>query len=252
MTCTLLLAASCLATSPIPPSASSDSTTSASVSAFDTAPLADPAAAALERAYGQERETVRVRDTDTWNPGGSYLRLMGGLMSMEDSEGPSGDIEFDEGYLVSIAFGQRMSSGVNPLNFDLELEGVWSDTDTDEDGPIMAVSDVTTIGGFLNGIVDLRLADRFSLYGGAGIGMAWMDIGTESDAINDFEDEDGPFLAWQLKAGLMWRTSRDIALVLGYRFVNVDDVNIDDDLGGAEFDLETEQHVVEAGLRFGF
>jgi hypothetical protein len=36
---------------------------------------------------------------------------------------------------------------------------------------------------------------------------------------------------------------------LGYRFLNVDDVEIDDGVGSSSFDLETEQHVLELGIR---
>lgn len=181
-----------------------------------------------------------------------YFRINGGFVSTEDSDGPDEDIDFDEGYLVAAAIGQRMSSGPQAINFDLELEAVWTDQDVDENGPIQALSDVTVLGFLLNGILDFRLGERLSLYGGGGIGAAWLDAGTESDALNDFDEEDGPFLAWQAKAGLMWRFARSTSLQLGYRFLNVDDAEIDDDLGNASFELETQQSVLEAGLRFGF
>lgn len=197
-----------------------------------------------------------------WNPapafaqesggfGPTYLRVNAGLVTTESSDGPDEEIDFDEGYLLGLAIGQRMSSGTQPLNFALELEGMWNDQDADDDGPIQAVQDISVLGAFLNGVLDFRIADRFSLYAGAGIGGAWMDIGTESDALNDFDDEDRPFLSWQAKAGLMWRTSDSTALSLGYRFLNIDDVEIDDDLGAASFDLETQQHAIELGLTFG-
>lgn len=184
--------------------------------------------------------------------GGPFIRLSAGLLTTESSSGPDEEIDFNEGYMLAVALGQRMSSGENPLNFDLELEGVWTDQDADDDGPIQAVRDVSAAGGFLNGVLDYRLGDRLSVYGGAGIGMAWLDVGTQSDAFNDFDEDEGPYLAWQAKAGLMWRTSPRVALHVGYRFLNIDDAEIDDDVGSASFDLETQQHVLEAGLRFGF
>lgn len=190
-----------------------------------------------------------AQDSDGFGP--TYLRINGGLVTTEESDGPDEEIDFDEGYLVGLALGQRVSSGRNPLNFALELEGLWTDQDADDDGPIQAIQDITVIGAFLNGLFDFRVADRLSLYAGAGIGGAWMDIGTESDALNDFDDEDGPFLSWQAKAGLMWRTSDSTALSVGYRFLNIDDVEIDDDIGSASFDLETQQHAIELGLTFG-
>lgn len=184
--------------------------------------------------------------------GGLYLRLNGGLVTTRSSDGPSEDIDFDEGYLIAVAIGQRLSSGDNPVNFGLELEGVWTDQDANTDGPLDAVRDVTTIGGFLNGVFDFRVADRFSIYAGAGIGAAWMDVGTTSDSLNDFSSDDGPLLAWQAKAGLMWRTSANTALTVGYRFMNIDDNKIEDGIGSSSFDLQTEQHTIEIGVQFGF
>ena len=181
----------------------------------------------------------------------TYLRFNGGLVTTTSSDGPDDDIDFDNGFLLAFAIGRRMTSGENPFNFDLELEGVYTDQDADNTGTLQALRDVTVARGFLNGVLDYRVADRFSLYAGAGIGAAWMDVGTSSDALNDFEDEDGPFLAWQAKAGVMWHFSPNTALTLGYRFMNIDDVQIDDDVGGADFDLQTEQHTAEIGLRFG-
>lgn len=183
---------------------------------------------------------------------GLYLRLTGGLVTTESSSGPDEDIDFDEGYLLSVGIGQRIGASENGLGFSLELEGLWTDQDADDDGPIQAITDVTVAGALLNGIVDFRLADRLSLYGGAGIGVAWLDVGTKSDSINDFDDEDGPFLAWQAKAGLAWRFAPSTALHVGYRFLNIDDAEIDDGIGSSSFDLETQQHVIEAGLIFGF
>ena len=182
----------------------------------------------------------------------TYLRVTGGLITSQSSEGPDEEIDFDEGYLISLGFGSRLHTWDSGVGFALELDGIWTDQDADDDGPIQSIEDVSVIGVFLDGIFDFRLADQLSLYAGAGIGAAWMDIGTESDALNDFDDEDGPFLAWQAKAGIAWRLGGETALTFGYRFLNIDDVEIDDDIGGASFDLETQQHGLEAGLVFGF
>lgn len=183
---------------------------------------------------------------------GLYLQLGAGLATTSDSSGPGEEIDFDEGYAVPLAFGNRYAaSDSDPFAFDLELEGYWSDQDTDEpNGPINAVRDVTVLGALLNGVLDVALGDSVSLYGGAGIGLSYLDVGTQSDAVNDFDDEDGPFLTWQVKAGLRWYANQSVSWNVGYRFVNIDDVEIDDDVGMAGFDLETEQHVLELGLRF--
>lgn len=180
-----------------------------------------------------------------------YLRVTGGLVTSEDSDGPGEDIEFDEGYLLSLGIGHRFGASDTGLGFAMELEGVYTDQDASSAGALQAVSDVTVAGAMVNGVLDFRMADQFALYGAGGIGAAWLDVGTTSDGLNDFSDEDGPFLAWQLKAGVAWNFSDSTALQVGYRFLNIDDAEIDDGIGAADFDLQTQQHALEVGLVFG-
>lgn len=197
------------------------------------------------------QDTGANHDSDTGRT--NYLRISGGLVTTEDSSGPDEDIEFDEGYLISVGFGHRFGANTTGLGFALELDGIWTDQDASDSGALQAVSDVSVLGALVNGVVDFRLADQFTIYGAGGIGAAWMNVGTNSDSINDFDDDDdGPFLAWQLKAGVAWSFSESTALHLGYRFLNIDDAEIDDGIGDSSFDLETQQHVLEVGLIFGF
>jgi opacity protein-like surface antigen len=201
------------------------------------------------------RESTQDMDDDDdfsrRNEKRTYVRVTGGITTTEDSDGPDEDVEFDEGYLLSLGLGHRLGARETGLGFALELDGFWSDQDADDEGVLQAVTDVTAAGVLANGVVDYRLADQFTLYGAAGIGAAWLDIGTASDGINEFDDEDGPFLAWQLKAGVAWNFGENTALHLGYRFLNIDDAEIDDGIGDADFDLQTQQHVLELGLLFG-
>lgn len=182
---------------------------------------------------------------------GLYLQFNGGLSTTTDSDGPGEEIDFDEGFALSGAIGSRFGADDgNATAFDLEFEVIYTDQDADDKGVLESVTDVTVFGGLVNGVFDFSLAESFSVYAGGGIGASMLDIGTESDGLNDFEDEDGPFLTWQLKGGLRFWASHNVAWNLGYRFLNIDDAEIDDDLGGAEFDLQTQQHVLELGVRF--
>lgn len=196
-------------------------------------------------------QNLQDDDYDRGTEKRTYLRATVGLTSTADSDGPDEDIEFDEGYLLSLGVGHRFGARETGLGFALELDGVWTDQDADDTGALQAVRDVTVAGALIDGVVDYRIGDQITLYGAGGIGAAWLDVGTVSDGFNDFDDEDGPFLAWQLKAGLAWNFGESTALHVGYRFLNVDDAEIDDGLGGSSFDLETRQHVLELGLLFG-
>lgn len=190
-------------------------------------------------------------DDEMMDEDGLYLQFSGGFTTTTDSDGPDEDIEFDEGWMAAGVIGSRFGANDdNRVAFDLELEILWSDQDADDEGALEAVTDVTILAGLINGLVDFELTRSLSLYVGGGIGAAGLDVGTTSDAVNDFDEDDGPFLAWQGKAGLRLWAMEAASFFLGYRFLNVDDAEIDDDLGGAEFDLETSQHVAEVGIRF--
>ena len=183
---------------------------------------------------------------------GLYLHLAAGLTTTRDSDGPGEEIDFDEGYAIPVAIGVRFGADDgNAFAFDIELEGIWTDQDASTSGALQAVTDLSVLGALVNGVGEFALSDRIALYAGGGIGLAELDAGTTTDALNDFDEEDGPFLAWQVKAGLRFWSSGSTAWDIGYRFLNIDDATIDDDLAGASFDLQTEQHVLELGLRFG-
>ena len=134
-----------------------------------------------------------------------------------------------------------------PVSFNIELEGLWTQQDASTTGALQAVEDVSVLAALLNLTVDFAFAERASVYVGGGVGPAWMDVGSS----NGFQDDDGPFLAWQARAGLEWRFASNTAANLGYRFLNIDDNNVDDGIGNSSFGLETQQHVLEIGLRFG-
>lgn len=217
-----------------------------------TAPTPAPSAPPLvEVAWAATMPSFARLDSTDHAERRTYLRLNGGLVTTESSSGPDEDIDFDEGYLLAVSIGQRFGASDTGLGIGVELEGLWTDQDADDQGPLQAVSDVTVGAVLVNGMLDFRLADQISLYGGAGVGVAWVDVGTRSDSINDFSADDGPSLAWQAKAGVAWHVSDNTAVSLGYRFLNIDDSEIDDGIGSSSFDLETQQHVLEVGLIFG-
>lgn len=180
---------------------------------------------------------------------GTYLQFGFGLVSTRSSSGPSQDVEFDQGYAVPVAIGWRLPGADDAFALDLEVEGIYTDQDVDDDGLTQAVLDITQFGLLFNALADFELGDSLALYAGGGIGLSFLDIGTTSDGLSSFSDEDGPFLAWQLKGGMRWWMTDALSWNLGYRFLNVDDVEIDDGVGSSSFDLETEQHVLELGIR---
>ncbi|QDV09097.1 hypothetical protein Poly30_46540 [Planctomycetes bacterium Poly30] len=190
-------------------------------------------------------------DSDASTHSDYYFQVGFQTVTTRSSDGPDEEIDFNEGWAVPILVGKRFSSDSNEnLGFAIELEGIYSDQEADDDGALRAVRDVTGINVLLNGVVDYSFSESVGVYGGAGIGLGFLDIGTESDGISSFDDEDGPFLSWQLKAGMLFQASETIGIDLGYRFLNTDDAQLDDTNGNASFNLQTRQHMIGLGLRF--
>lgn len=189
---------------------------------------------------------------DPFDESGWSARLGGGLVTTSSDSGGGEEVDFDEAFMLAVAFGHHFGAGEERLGFDVELEGLWSDQDAETSGEVSGVRDYTAVGLLLNGVVDFRLVDRWFLYGGAGIGTSFVDIGSSGDEFHQFDSEDGPFLTWQGKAGVRWNMTDRLAWNLGYRFVNISDVEIQDSIGASNFELGIEQHVIELGISFGF
>lgn len=203
---------------------------------------ADPqSSSATQRSY----DSPRFVDENAW-----YLRLDGGLVTTANSDGPGEEIDFDEGFLVALALGHHFGAQEGSVGFDLEVEGVWTDQDTS--GDVSSVRDYNSISALVNALIEFRIAERFFFYGGAGLGAAFVDVGTNSSALGDFNADDGPFLTWQAKAGFLYRFAEHWDANLGYRFVNINNIEIMDSVGTSNFDLETEQHVLELGFGYRF
>ena len=137
---------------------------------------------------------------------------------------------------------------------EAEPVGVVTDLDANTHGPVKAVKDVAMGAILFDGIVNYTFdfEPRLSLYGGFGIGAATLDVDTHDSAGHDFDVEDGPFFAWQGRTGAAWRFAPHTTAHAGIRLLGIQDVEIDDDIGNSDFDLETRQAALEAGLIFDF
>jgi len=208
-----------------------------------------PASSALSTPLPTGYALVADRDgrTSPW-----YWSLGASAVTTRSSDGPSEDVDFDEGWGAQLAVGRRyFGDSDDAVMFDLELEGLYTDQDSDSDGPLRPIDDLTTAGIFFNGLAALAVAERVELFAGGGLGLAWLDVGTRSGSLNSFDDEDGPFFAWQLRAGLRFQVGARSSLEVGYRFLNIDDAEIDDGIGSSGFALETQQHSLGLSIRFG-
>jgi len=212
----------------------------------DSTPAATSSAVIEDADVGSLYQEAGEAGRDGW-----HLQIGGGFTTTENSAGPDEDIEFDEGLMLSLGLMNRTGTGDgDKWAFDWGVNAIFTDQDANKDNS-PPVRDTTIMGLYLQGIVDYALTNALSLYGGAGLGVAWIDVGTASDEISDFDEDDGPFLSWNVQAGLRWWASQNVAWNLGYRLLNVDKVNLDDGgVNDADFDLETVQHIAEVGVMF--
>lgn len=166
------------------------------------------------------------------------------------SDGPGEEIDFNEGLAVPLLIGKRFSSESNEqLGFAVELEGLYTNQESENENFFSAVRDVTGTSVLVNGVVDYSLSPKFGVYAGAGLGVSWLSISKDDDLLQ-FDDEDGPFLTWQAKAGVLYQATDTLGIDIGYRFLNIDDVELDNTNGNADFELQTEQHMLGLGFRF--
>ncbi|MEZ6014985.1 MAG: outer membrane beta-barrel protein [Planctomycetota bacterium] len=216
----------------------SASTTSASAPLPSNAGAASPAFALYD-------ERVGTSSPWYWSAGFS-------LVTTSSSDGPGEEIDFNEGWGLQLAVGRRFYGATEDgMTFDLELEGLYTDQDSDDNAATRPVDDLNTAGVLLNGLAAFRVAEEAEVFVGAGLGLGWLDVGTRSDSLSSFDDEDGPFLAWQLRAGVRFDLSETTDLEVGYRFLNIDDAQVDDGLGNSSFELQTQQHSLGLSVRFG-
>jgi opacity protein-like surface antigen len=194
-----------------------------------------------------------VYDETLGEPSPWYWTIGADVTTTRPSDGPDEEIDFDEGWAAHVAVGYRFFGATDDaMAWDVELEGFYTDQESDDDAPGRPIQDINSTGLLVKGLANFQVARSAELFAGVGLGMSWLDIGTGGDSFNDFDDDDGPFLTWTVHAGVRFDVSEAVDLELGYRFLNIDDAEIDDEgIGDADFDLQTRQHLLGLSLRFG-
>lgn len=180
-----------------------------------------------------------------------YWSIGASVVTTRSADGPSEEIDFDEGWGLQLALGRRYFGATDDaMMLDVELEGLYTDQESDGSAALNPIGDLNTAALLLNGLVALQIAEETEVFVGGGVGLGWLDVGTQSDSLSSFSDEDGPFLAWQLRAGVRFGFGESTELELGYRLLNIDDAEIDDGIGDSDFTLETQQHSLGVTVRF--
>lgn len=166
--------------------------------------------------------------------------------SVDDLGSASYDLDLDPGFFISAAAGSAMPSG-----FAIEGEVVYlkNDGDTQEIEDAIGESvdaSAQTLGVLLNANYRFATASTVQPYVGAGVGYG--KVKYDVDALGGSDDDSG--FMWQLKAGVTFAMAGSTTWDIGYRYVRSPEYEVSDDF--ASLSVETDTHVVSAGIRYSF
>jgi opacity protein-like surface antigen len=170
----------------------------------------------------------------------------------------------DDAWLVGGGFG--CGSGFRGLRGELMLD--WRG-DRDIDGTLALPSgaafttNVQTWTLMFNAYYDLMQIGALTPYVGAGVGLAYNDLGSvtfsgDPNLVNPLNGDDKWSLAWSLMAGVGYQISHRVTLDLGYRYIDMGDVKssrVDSSGFSGNPPLRVEDltaHEFKVGLRFAF
>jgi opacity protein-like surface antigen len=194
--------------------------------------------------------SAQDRDENPW-----YLTFnIGAAFPAEVDENPTGTVGYDTGIATALAVGRRLSDS-DSLDVAAELEGLYAFSQIDE-GDLDALPatnsprDAGNLAWFLNGVLEWNFSKTFAWYGGAGIGYA-TGIELEAFDFGDLDQADKDALAFQFKLGAVYRLGGNVDFLLGYRYYQTEDIQVDNIVSQSSFDITNQINVVELGMRWG-
>lgn len=187
------------------------------------------------------------------------------------------DTEFDDGLFLAAAYGRRFDEN---WRVEFEISQAKSDVDTHTDvtvggGAIGAADaavlitgsaalgatvaeivadgqgEISTLAYSVNAFYDLPM-DGYSLYLGAGIGLAEVEVDFVPSGVTIINDDAEATTLFQVMAGGAYPISDTTEMFGGYRYRTTGDVTVDASLFPASLDIENDSHILEFGVRFSF
>lgn len=166
--------------------------------------------------------------------------------SVDDLGSASYDLDLDPGFFISAAAGAAM-----PTGFALEGEVVYftNDGDTQEIEDLTGESveaSAETLGLLVNANYRFATSGTIQPYVGAGVGYGKVEY--DVDELGGSDDDNG--FMWQLKAGVTFAMANSTTWDIGYRYVRSPEYEVSDDF--SSLSVETDTHIVSAGIRYSF
>ncbi len=194
---------------------------------------------------------------DAFSPG-PYIQLDAGLAIVGDSDvsfgGVSGEVKFDPGFAVGGAVGYRFEEW---LRVEVNLSYRQADIDklTALGYTLRGAGDASAFATLANLYIDFKPRSPVTPYVGAGIGVANIDVDSNSSANVLIVNDDSTEFAWNVMAGAAWSVTDDVVLSLGYRYLGTTDAKLDFTVvgvGTGTMDAEFGVHEVMFGARYNF
>ena len=111
--------------------------------------------------------------------------------------------------------------------------------------------DLDTFNIFLNAYYDFNAGGQFSPYIGAGIGLSQIDVQYTPSGIPVIQ-ENGDAFGYQIKAGASYNVSDPIAVFGEFTYRTSEDITMENSLFPGTLDIENEQSIFAAGVRYRF
>lgn len=173
----------------------------------------------LDEVYGYDLDDYDYDDGFDFQTG----FVIGGAIGVKKSDFILEDVRFeveaayrDQDVEINyFDFGDDILLDSNTFSAPSQAIAIADDIDFDAD---IAEINVEVISILANAWYDYDLSEKFTIYGGGGLGIGFVDISTV-DAFDDDEfDGSSSGFAWQIGAGANYDVSEKIAVGVGYRF----------------------------------
>ncbi len=208
----------------------------------------------------------------TWANDGLYLTGMGigGFSETQDAKNEgsfggktSNPDHSDEVAGVGAALGYEVSAWFGKLRAEIEIHYRFR-YDFDENRPVIDSlplagldSDLATATGLVNINYRFELWSFLNPYVGGGLGATYYRADSE---FNDFgalgrsnKESTGTNFTWAINAGMLWQISERFDLVLGYRYIDMGEIEFGSFAGGGvDVVADYVSHDVILGLGYRF
>jgi opacity protein-like surface antigen len=190
-----------------------------------------------------------------------YIAARVGAAFPEDTDfgvlGTTVTNEYNTGFVGGLAVGTQFNLGGLTPRGELEVGYMSSGIDAHTIAGVGTVTgddafgDTNVIYGLANVYLDLGSGPLKPFIGG-GIGIGHVDFdGHGVTGVGTAMDDSGTGFAWQIGGGVSYAFNDQLTAEVGYRYFNVDGVNLTA-VDGTESDVDVRAHQVMVGLRYAF